>query len=176
MKTVNLPVPYFSQLDNQLNPYGSCNVTSVAMTMAYLGIVGDGNGQLEDQLNQWLKDRGLSRHDPLELDQLFQWKKVPNRFTFTGTWDEVQAHLDAGKPVIVHGYFTSFGHIIVIRGYRTDSEGRVVSWIVNDPYGEWFESGYRTDMPGEGLEYSHGLMDKVCRCEDGIWVHFVGVA
>jgi len=174
MTTVNLPVPYLSQLDNLLDPYGSCNVTSVAMAMSFLGIVGDGNGQLEDQLNQWLKDQGLSRHSPVDMDLLFQWKKVPSEFTFKANWDQVRSHLDAGKPCIVHGYFTDFGHIIVIRGYCTDDQGNVSAWLVNDPYGEWFADGYRTDLTGEALWYSHAMMDRLCRDEEGIWIHFVG--
>lgn len=41
----DLKVPYFSQLDNKYVPGGTCNVTSVAMCLAYRGIVGDGTGR-----------------------------------------------------------------------------------------------------------------------------------
>lgn len=175
MTEVNLPVPYYSQLDNELDPYGSCNVTSVAMCMAFLGIVGDGSPrQLEDQLNQWLKDNGLSRHSPVDMDQLFVWKKIPNKFTFMASWANVRKHLDSGKPCIVHGYFTSSGHIIVIRGYKTDYDGKVTHWLVNDPYGEWFASGYRTDLTGEALWYSDRMMKDTCGDDVDLWVHFVG--
>ena len=52
---------------------------------------------------------------------------------------EVQQELDAGSPVIIHGYFTSVGHILVVLGY--DQGG----YWVHDPAGAWnqqFMGGY----------------------------------
>ncbi|HLO51488.1 MAG TPA: C39 family peptidase, partial [Kamptonema sp.] len=51
----NLNVPYLSQLDNENNPYGSCNVTCVAMCLGFLGhplVDPVTNQQLEDELYQ----------------------------------------------------------------------------------------------------------------------------
>jgi hypothetical protein len=36
---INLPIPWFSQLDNYFQPKKTCNVTSVAMCLYYFGIV-----------------------------------------------------------------------------------------------------------------------------------------
>lgn len=66
----DLKVPFLSQLDNRRNPYGSCNVTCVAMCLYYLGYPRQQGTQLEDQLYQRLEDLGKSRHDPYDLQFL----------------------------------------------------------------------------------------------------------
>lgn len=168
-----LSVPYFSQLDNLNNPYGSCNVTSVAMCMAYFGIKGDGSGQLEDQLYEYLLDHRMSRHNPHDLAQLFPTKGLSDRFQSKATWAEVREHIDAGNPAIAHGYFTRFGHIVAIVGYDDTAYSGRGAWIVNDPYGEWFASGYRTDVSGERVAYSYQMMDQLCSPDGDLWIHFV---
>jgi hypothetical protein len=169
----DLKVPYFSQLDNRLNPYGSCNVTCVAMCLLYLGYPRQRGTQLEDQLCQRLEDLGRSRHDPYDLQFLIEtFPGFKDIFRVDGGFRDIQTSIDAGNPVIVHGYFTRSGHIIVIRGY--DDRG----FIVNDPYGEWFSSGYDNSRSGEGLHYSYGLIARTCSPESqgdprNIWYHTV---
>lgn len=170
----NLKVPYLSQLDNSLNPFGSCNVTSVAMVLAYYGFKGTGQGQFEDQLNRWLVARGLSRHSPQDLKRLIMeytkgtFKPLDDDFRAYAKWEDAKKHLDAGHPLISHGYYTRSGHIIVIRGY--DDRG----FFVNDPYGEYFKHGYDTSASGENLHYSYEMMNRVCVDPDGSnWLHFI---
>lgn len=168
--------PYLSQLDNLNNPYGSCNVTSCAMVLNHYGIKGSGRGQLEDQLYRWLVDRGLSRHSPYDLERLINEVGAPynikDSFTSRATWDEVNAHIDSGKPIISHGYFTRFGHIIVV--WSRNEQG----YIVHDPYGECcydHASGrtwYETNKSGEGLQYSYRMMRSLCGPDGDNWVHF----
>lgn len=173
-KKVNLNVPYLSQRDNRLHPSGTCNTTSVAMCMRYFGIVGSGNGQLEDQLTQRCFDTGLSRHDPYDLRKLFLWKGLKDTFNPYATWKEAKAHLLWGNPLICHGWFTRFGHIIVIRGY--DDKG----YYVNDPWGEIFytpgrQPYYDTSRSGANLHYSNRLMNDLAGPDHNkeLWLHFV---
>jgi len=72
-----------------------------------------------------------------------------------------------GYTCIIHGYFTSFGHIMVARGY--DQSG----FFVNDPFGEWSELGYRTDLSGENLHYSNELIKAKSspEGENYLWLH-----
>lgn len=169
----DLKVPYLSQLDNRLNPYGSCNVTCVAMCLYFLGYPRRQGTQLEDELYQKLEDLGKSRHDPYDLQFLIgTYPGYRDIFRVDGGIRDIQTSIDAGNPVIVHGYFTRSGHIIVIRGY--DQKG----FIVNDPYGEWFSSGYDNSRSGEGLHYSYGLIARTCSPESqadprNIWYHTV---
>lgn len=169
-----LNVPYKSQRDNKYNPSGSCNVTSIAMCLAYLGIKGDGSeNQLEDQLYRYCEEKGLSRHDPNDLAYMVNTKYkglIKDTFTSQGTIDTIKKAIDAGNPCVLHGYFTRFGHIIVIKGYNA------TGFIVNDPWGEYYADGYDTSASGEGLCYSYNLISKVCSPESvsnpkDMWVH-----
>jgi uncharacterized protein YvpB len=165
--TVRLNVPYKSQLDNVLNPSGACNVTSFAMVMAYLGIRGSGVGQLEDELYRYMENNGLSRWDPYDLATMSRNYGLVNNFTERGSLFDIRKAIAEGRPCIIHGYFTDFGHIIVVRGY--DQYG----FFVNDPYGEWTSSGYRNDLSGANLHYSNWLIQSKCSPEgdDYIWLH-----
>lgn len=167
-KTVKLPVPYKSQLDNYYNPTGSCNVTSLAMCLQYLGARRKSNvGQFEDELYEYAINNGLSRHDPNDLAKIVRAYGCRDNFTTNASIDDVTDWLAGGNPVVVHGYFTSFGHIIVFVGY--DESG----FIVNDPYGEWFADGYDTSVSGEGLNYSYNLIRSTCMPDGSFWVHFI---
>jgi len=166
--TKQLNVPYKSQLDNALNPTGACNVTAFAMVMTYFQIKGTTNvGQLEDELYQYMENNGLSRWDPNDLATMARNYGLIDDFTTRGSLSDIRKAISEGRPCIIHGYFTSFGHIIVVRGY--DPYG----FFVNDPYGEWTSSGYRNDLSGENLHYSNTLIQTKCspEGEDYIWLH-----
>ncbi len=166
-----LNVPYFSQLDNRINPMGSCNVTCVAMGLAFLGMKYTSGQQLEDQLYQKMEDLGWDRHDPIQLKALIEsFPGYKDSFRTNGTVKDIQVSIDSGRPVIMHGYFTSSGHIIVIKGY--DSSGL----IANDPYGEYFSSGYDNSRSGANLHYSYTLIARTCSPEScgspsNLWIH-----
>lgn len=168
-RQVRLNVPYKSQLDNWYNPTGSCNVTSIAMCLEYLGVKRYDLRffQLEDELYRYMIDIGLNRHSPQDLAKVVRDYGRRDDFTVWGTIEQVQQHLATGNPAIIHGYFTWFGHIIVLVGY--DENG----FIVHDPYGEWFSSGYRTDLSGAFLHYSYNLIRNTCIPDGQFWVHFI---
>ncbi|MFB2923329.1 MULTISPECIES: C39 family peptidase [Aerosakkonema] len=165
---VRLAVPYFSQLNNRYSPAGTCNVTSVAMCLYYYGIrPARRNKQLEDELFELIKRNGWDRHVHDNLVKVFLEYEMYDVFKTEATWNEVKAHLANGNPVIYSGRLTGAGHIIVLRGY--DETG----FFVNDPYGEYFASGYRTDMTGENLHYSYNLLkSKSYTGPDTTWAHF----
>jgi GH24 family phage-related lysozyme (muramidase)/uncharacterized protein YvpB len=171
---VLLPVPYLSQRDNSENPNGACNVTSFAMMFGYFGITKRTNAaQFEDELYRYMEDNGLARHSPIDLRNMARAYGLIVDFDSKATIEHVKKHLSSGRPVVIHGYFTSFGHIIVIIGY--DEKG----FIVHDPYGEWTSGGYDRNDPdgnnakGKQLHYSYGLIERTCLTDDQFWVHFV---
>lgn len=167
---VKLNVPYLSQLDNENNPHGSCNVTSVAMCLGYFGepLRNPNTGeQLEDRMYRYMRDNGLSRHSPHDLQKLIKIYGYDDDFRPDAKWDDVKRWLDAGNPCISHGWFSRSGHIIVIIGYNEKG------WIVNDPYGEWFSWGYDTSKSGAGLTYSYKMMKDLCGPDGDNWIHFV---
>jgi hypothetical protein len=177
-KSVRIAVPYKSQLDNGREPFSTCNVTSLAMCFDYydVGYWYDFDGkrhrskkdiQLEDELYDYMKVNGLNKHSPQDLAKTAIAHGVTDNFDAHATFGRCKKHLDTRNPCIIHGYFTQPGHIIVLVGY--DDKG----FLVHDPYGEWFETGYRTDLSGEYLHYSYDLIQNTCAYDDQFWVHFM---
>lgn len=170
-------VPYFYQLANAVNPSGSCQNTSIAMLLSYYGV------RIEPDTisNAW----GTSvAQSPAGLAKVFNdyasTRGIPQRLrpTTNGTIAGLQAELDAGRPVIVHGYFTSYGHIMVVLGYDKDG------YWVNDPAGEWIQSfaggyykGWQPNI-GQGIYYQKAVFEQAIATSDGVqdlplWYHRV---
>lgn len=173
----HLAVPYLSQTDNRRNPFGACNVTSMAMALKYLYPTrnfGCPSGvQLEDHLYQLCDQKGFDKQTVDGLNALMRHLNVPCKSSTESTWGDIQDHLTSGKPVVVHGYFTAYGHIILLRGY--DETG----YFVNDPYGEWWSTGYDVNVPGnnrkgEDLHYSTRMLKDTCGTDGDLWAHLVG--
>lgn len=154
----SLDVPYYSQLDNKFDPYTACNVTSLAMCLSYYKIKPPDYMQLEDYLFQRAADRGWSRFTPEGIKKLAEsFKGIKNHLTTAGTLQNIRESINKGWPVIIHGFFTAPGHIIVIVGYTDDG------FIVHDPYGEIMGlKHYRTDIIGSFLHYSNSLIAAAC--------------
>lgn len=167
--SIRLSVPYLSQRDNFYNPSGSCNVTSIAMCLQHLGVERRDTRyrQFEDELYRYCLDKGYSRHSPHDLARVVRDYGRKDEFTDWGTIERCQNHLRGGNPCVIHGYFTSFGHIIVLVGF--DEKG----FIVHDPYGEWYPSGYDTRVSGANLHYSYNLIRNTCIPDGQFWVHYI---
>jgi uncharacterized protein YvpB len=163
-----LDVPYKSQVDNWYNPTGACNVTSIAMCLEYFETpLRTSMNQFEDELYYYALEQGYSRHSPYDLAQIVRDYGRKDYFTENALIEDVKDWVASGKPAVIHGYFTSFGHIVVVVGY--DEYG----FIVHDPFGEWFSTGYRTDLSGAYLHYSYRLIRRVCIPDGNFWVHFI---
>lgn len=176
--SVLLDVPYKSQLDNRYEPVSTCNVTSLAMvlefynigyttTMSGKKIRKNKNIQLEDELYQYMIDKELNKLYPEHLAQVARDYGIKDDFTVWGTIERCIEHLNSGHPCIIHGYFTQPGHILVLIGH--DSNG----FFVHDPYGEYFRTGYRTDLSGKNLHYSFDLIRRLCAYDGQFWVHYL---
>ena len=166
-----ITVPYRTQLDNEIDPFSTCNVTSVTMVMLYHGYKEQGGIQLEDSLSRILFNNHLSRNNPEHLAILFNRTGLfHDQFLYKASWESIKKEILENRPVIVHGYFTRFGHIVVIVGF---SEG-TQEWVVHDPYGEYFIGGYNKGKDkGKNVRYSFHMMDKLCAPDGGVWAHFV---
>lgn len=143
---VKLGVPYKSQNDNNFNPGGSCNATSLAMALEFLGVKGKGSGQFEDEIYEQLQASGVHPGTPgAMVDIVKKYGKTDNH-NGVATDDEIRKHLDKGKPVVIHGDFTESGHILCVIGYNAKG------FIVNDPYGKFLGSigSYDNNASGAG--------------------------
>lgn len=172
-QSVKLAVPYYDQLDNSENPYGTCNVTSIAMCLSYLGASRKHPEQrFPDELQDYCAAQGLDRHDPNVLAKVVQTYGFNDNFKTTASFEEVKEWLIQGNPAVVHGYFTQSGHIVVFIGYNDSG------FIVNDPYGELNYNGpddsqYDIYASGAGLTYSYRLVYDLCCGDNQFWVHFI---
>lgn len=169
---VKLGVPYYDQLDNSENPYGSCNVTTVAMILSYLGARRQKPQiRFPDELSEYCDSHNLDRHEPYDLVKLVQAYGCQDNFRKTASFQGVKEWLVQGNAAIVHGYFTPTGHIICIIGYN--SKG----FVVNDPYGEImytpYHSYYDIYASGAGLTYSYNLLYNTSAKDGEFWVHFI---
>ena len=85
-----------------------------------------------------------------------------------GTFAQLKASLDRGEPAVVHGFFTGFGHVLVVTGY---DEG---GYYVNDPAGTWsqiFKGGYRNawneSTEGKNIYYRKDAFERAIATYDG---------
>lgn len=171
---VNLPIPFLCQRDNQHNWSGSCNVTSLAMANVYLGInpaVDAQGNQLEDRLYNWMTSRGMQVGSPWDMAECARaWGMHDDFDPAKSTWKRAKEWLAAKQPIVCHGWFTKPGHIVVLRGYDDNKGG----FYVNDPWGEWFASGYAHGTNrGNNLLYSYKMMRDLCGNDGDIWLHFL---
>lgn len=158
-----LSVPYFYQYANSHEPGGTCGLTSAAMLLAY-----QGQAVTPDSLYvAFGKPQGQS---PGALETLYEAHALYAAHTYTGSEAMIKRQIDAGRPVIVHGYFTGSGHIVVIVGY--DATG----WIVNDPAGLWAGCegcGYAstgTATNGRGAHYGYAAARQAISVDGDIWL------
>jgi hypothetical protein len=173
-KTVKLNIPYKSQRDNMENPSGSCNVTSMAMCLEFLGAKRkETSGQFEDELYRYAENHKLSRHNPHDLATLVEAYGCRDEFRSDATIDQARNWLVDNKPCVIHGYFTSFGHIVVLAGFDE------TSFLAHDPWGEWNSWGYDLNVPGLSNEkgkytrYSYDMIRRLCIPDGSFWVHFI---
>ena len=91
----------------------------------------------------------------------------------SGSISGLRAELDRGHPVIIHGYFTSYGHVLVVLGY--DASG----YYVHDPAGRWseyFKGGYSGGGSGRKAYYSRAAFEAAVGTSNGysslpLWYH-----
>ncbi|MFH1572183.1 MAG: C39 family peptidase [Gemmatimonadota bacterium] len=141
-------VPYFCQMDNALDPGGSCQNTSMAMVLAYYGA-----GITPDTITaRWGTDRAKTVGGWQDtFNELAAEHGLPVRDAgiSDGRISQVRRQLEAGYPVVVHGAFGSGGHLVVLLGFDGDS------YYVHDPAGDWLlghPSGRYSRYPREAVE------------------------
>lgn len=164
-------VPYFWQLDNVINPYGSCQNTSIAMVLNYYGA-----STTPDAISSYWGTRYAQTLDGLRTvfntDAAYHGLSVRMRSTPFGNLARINQNLADGKPVIVHGYTTGYGHVIVLVGF----DG--THYYAHDPYGRWdqipYSSGYfRTASAGQYVKYSQSSFEAAFAPDGFIWLHEV---
>jgi len=157
-----ISAPYYYQYNNSYEPGSTCGITSAAMLLRYWG-----KSTTPDQLYiNYGKAQGQS---PGSLASLYRAFGLEAKSSSVGTEAQIKAHLDAGRPVVVHGWFTNAGHVVLLVGY--DSTG----WYVNDPAGKWAGCagcGYpgSTSTNGRAVHYSYSSVRAAMGVNGDIWM------
>lgn len=158
-----LEVPCFSP--RRINP----GLTCIAMCLAFLKADRKARYQhlqWEDELYLYASESKYPPNSPESLVRIVREYGKNDRFSQHATIEQLEDHLDGGFPVVLHGYFTPSGHIIVLTGYQQGD------FLVHDPYGEWFRTGYRADLPGAFQRHSYDLIRELCGPER-LWAHLI---
>lgn len=157
---INHNVPYFSQEDNETEPWRTCGPTSAAMCLKYFNVPDLGSfPQYEDDVKARFDRLGIDHGTPDGIRRLLEGLGLRDDLTLKASLSDITRSLDSGEICILHGYWTESGHILVIRGYNDNGD-----FFVNDPAGEWFYSGYSKNSPvspdnkGENKLYSRKLI------------------
>ena len=192
MKTINVSKNFsnYSQRNNEVNPYKSCNTTSMIMALSYLPKLwkflknsdsfkkyNEKYKQPEDCLQQYMLDNGLRPTNHFDLSvatNKFVGKDV-TKFTMSLSIQGLLDELKANRPVVISGNFPKsdgkyLGHIVTLVGCTLDDDDKPVSWIIDDPYGntlkDWKGSGNDITISNEYF------MKHIKNCGCGMkWAH-----
>lgn len=191
-------IPYHTQRNNQIVPYGSCNTTAMVMALLQAGhdLPPHYDKQPEDELSRLLREKeaydaqkklapwAVGKFPPQETHACLKWgvERWMGRGhidVFRTTWrkSDLLVHLDSGGGVVLSGRFPietgELGHIVSLAGYETLEEdgGEVVRWIIDDPSGNWHTS--YIDQRGNDVNLSVDEFDMIFGRHSGIWAHLV---
>lgn len=154
---------YYYQYNNRNEPSATCGVTSAAMLLSQFGKT----LTPDDLYRKYGKAKGQS---PVGLADIYRWELGYGKGTYKGSIAQIKRHVDAGRPVVIHGWFTGPGHIMTVIGYNE------TGLVVHDPSGKWAGCrgcGYpgRTSTNGRQITYSYtSLLGGVIGADGDIWM------
>ena len=162
-------IPYYNQYDNINYPYATCQNTSIAMVLSHFQY----KIHPDDIFGRWGKDIAQSPSGLNYVYKHYAANSTINTYINASPEDLISA-LSQGYIAIVHGYFTSFGHVLIIKGYD-DSY-----YYVNDPAGVWdgcFKCGYNQNYNGV-TKYPRQSLENAVFTSDGYsylpgWIHLI---
>jgi hypothetical protein len=166
----------YSQRNNEVRPYSSCNTTSLTMATSYIDSLWNTftNSpifqkykqfeQPEDRLQQALLDWGLeptNHYDLMKGYNKFMGGDI-DRFSTSVPFEKLIDELLDGRPWVGSGTFpgwpkpvkTPLGHIVCVVGMEYEKDPyKPAAMIIDDPYGDtmnnWVGSGNNIVIPFE---------------------------
>jgi uncharacterized protein YvpB len=141
----------YSQRNNIVKPFESCNVTSMVMALDYLGYQfpkGEYE-QPEDNLRDFIESYGKNPEIHAELSEYTnKWMGCEvTKFGTARKINDIFSEILAGRPVVISGTFPGFptirqkplGHIVCLVGAEWESKADWIGppdFVVwDDPYG-----------------------------------------
>lgn len=176
MKTINVSEgkENFSQRNNEVNPFSSCNTTSLTMGTSYIPELWElfinspiykkyeRFSQPEDRLQQYMLDNKLEPQNHYDLMRAYNQfiGREADFFSTAVPFRELVDELLAGRPWVGSGTFPGhptvkkapLGHIVCVVGINYEDDPYFpIEMIVDDPYGntmnDWQGSGNDVLIP-----------------------------
>lgn len=166
-------VPYFYQYNNSINPGGSCQNTSIAMLLKYYGATAITPDAVSNTWGTSQAQTVSGFNTVCNSEAQNYGLSVTCTSTSSGSFAALNGLLAQGIPVAVHGYFTSYGHVMVVLAF-TGTE-----YICNDPAGEWSQQyqngGYSTTNATEGIQIHYGATAflNAIGPDNTLWYHYI---
>jgi len=151
--SIKLPVPYFSQRDNEAESWRTCNTSSCAMVAKYLGAKISG----DDDYYQYVRRHGDTTEHPVQTAALIDIG-IKSEWHIDLDFEDLDKSLASGFPIVIgilhHGSLEAptGGHMIVVIGRTAQGD-----YLVNDPYGD-VNDDYETTN-GAGLTYARRVLE-----------------
>ncbi len=165
----DISLPYYNQYDNKNYGWATCQNTSIAMVLSHY----EYTIHPDTIFNRWGKDIAQS---PSGLNAVYKsYSSISDIQTYTNaTPEQLKSALNQGHIVIVHGYFTEYGHVLVVKSF----DG--FFYYVNDPAGIWggcFKCGYNNAYNGV-TKYPKEAFENAVFTSDGYsylpgWIHVI---
>jgi hypothetical protein len=123
------------------------SMASIAMVRAAAGLIGNETESLvAEAWRVW--DTGLRAPEPVDVSNYLRANGMQTEVVSTqdkdSHWSRIKAEIDADYPVILNSQpdsagsgLTSYGHYIVVVGYREAADPTERQLLVYDPYGQW---------------------------------------
>lgn len=165
--THNLVVPYLSHTISTLDRFSTYNIACLGMCLKYWGVFPEGNNTLLiDSIYDRAQSEGLNRFSPQGLKSICESFGIKDDMTTGGSLADIRKAIDDYKPVIINGFFTQPGHLVVVTGYND------TGFLVHDPLGKllnregqahWvYEMNYLNYIYGESIIYSNRVIAAAC--------------
>lgn len=163
--------PYFYQYYNSNNPGGSCQNTSMAMILKYYGVSNITPDNISNYYGTSAAQTVTGWNSQFNSEAAYWGINKRASSTATGSVTQLRNELQAGRPVVVHGYFTGYGHVIVLTGF----DGTY--YYANDPAGEWCQVygdgscyGY-SSTAGINIKYHKNALEGAVAPDGNVWMH-----
>ncbi len=169
--TPPMSVPYYYQYANSINPGGSCQNTSLAMILKHYGASSVTPDSISGTWGTSQAQTVSGFQSVFNSEAAHYGLAVRDAGTQSATVTDLRNILATGTPVVVHGYFTSYGHVIVLVGF----DG--IRYTANDPAGAWNEvyqgGGYSGWNPtaGQYITYSAASLEAAVAPDGFVWMH-----